>query len=344
MAGEADERFMARALELAKQGLGVVSPNPMVGCVLVHNDAIIAEGWHEKYGGAHAEVNAINQLNDHGILKETTAYITLEPCCHFGKTPPCADLLVKHKIKKVVIANQDIFPLVDGGGIKKLKEGGVEVEVGVLSAEARELNKRFFTRIEKKRPHIILKWAQTADGFIGRENFDSKWISNEHARKTVHKWRAEEDGILVGTNTARYDNPMLNVRHCDGSNPIRMVIDKQLELDESLNLFNQEIPTIIYNYKERKREGDIEWVKVDEGEMLDCIFLDLRQRGVQSVLVEGGGTLLQSFIDKGAWDEARVFYSEKKFGSGIKAPTLDAILEKEETIENDVLKCYKPKD
>src|SRR6478609_11980434 len=197
-----DEQFMQRAFELAKLGAGSVSPNPMVGCVIVHRGEIIGEGWHKKYGEAHAEVNAIDSVKEKKVLNESVVYVTLEPCSHFGKTPPCADLLIQHRVKKVVVSNLDSNPLVSGNGVKKLRAAGIEVVTGILDKAGRELNKRFFTFMEKQRPYIILKWAETADGFIARENYDSKWISNEHSRKLVHQWRTEEDAVLVGSRTA----------------------------------------------------------------------------------------------------------------------------------------------
>ncbi|MEQ9412696.1 MAG: bifunctional diaminohydroxyphosphoribosylaminopyrimidine deaminase/5-amino-6-(5-phosphoribosylamino)uracil reductase RibD, partial [Cyclobacteriaceae bacterium] len=217
-----DKFYMLRAMELAKNGIGHVSPNPLVGCVIVYEGKIIGEGWHGKYGEAHAEVNAVNAVADKSILNGAAVYVNLEPCAHTGKTPPCADLLVKHKVKRVVIANVDPNPLVAGKGIAKLKDAGVEVLTGVLEEAGRELNKRFFTFLKHKRPFVILKWAQTSDGFIARENFDSKWISNEYSRKLVHKWRTEEDSILVGYNTALYDNPKLTARDWTGRNPVRI--------------------------------------------------------------------------------------------------------------------------
>ncbi|MEO9965347.1 MAG: bifunctional diaminohydroxyphosphoribosylaminopyrimidine deaminase/5-amino-6-(5-phosphoribosylamino)uracil reductase RibD [Reichenbachiella sp.] len=340
MSKEKDLIYMQRALELASQGLASASPNPMVGCVIVHNDKIIGEGWHQKYGEAHAEVNAIEQVRNKALLREATAYVTLEPCSHFGKTPPCADLLIKHRIKRVIVANKDSFPLVDGGGIKKLEAAGISVEVGVLSEEGRKLNKRFFTRVERKRPYVILKWAQTQDGFIARENFDSKWISNEKSRKLVHKWRSEEDAIWVGTNTAKYDNPSLNVRDWRGSDPIRIVIDKQLSLDKKLHLFDQEVATICYNLKTNSKEENLEFVKLEDKNLLDEIFFDLRQRGIQSVLVEGGAFLIQSLIDNNYWDEARVFTGDTRFEKGIKAPELALAPSAEEEIEGDQLLTY----
>ncbi|HEY5824526.1 MAG TPA: bifunctional diaminohydroxyphosphoribosylaminopyrimidine deaminase/5-amino-6-(5-phosphoribosylamino)uracil reductase RibD, partial [Cyclobacteriaceae bacterium] len=211
-----DELFIQRTFELAQIGIGQVSPNPRVGAVVAHDGKILGEGWHKKYGEAHAEVNAILSVKDHSLLKESTVYVNLEPCSHFGRTPPCADLLIRHQVKKVVICNVDPNPLVAGQGINKLRDAGIEVVAGVLEAEGRKLNKRFFTLIEKQRPYIILKWAQTADGFVARENYESKWISNDFSRQLVHQWRSEEDAILVGTKTAAHDNPQLDVRDWSG--------------------------------------------------------------------------------------------------------------------------------
>ncbi|HEY1053815.1 MAG TPA: bifunctional diaminohydroxyphosphoribosylaminopyrimidine deaminase/5-amino-6-(5-phosphoribosylamino)uracil reductase RibD, partial [Emticicia sp.] len=229
-----EEKYMLRALQLAEIGRGQVSPNPMVGCVIVHNHEIIGEGWHQKYGSWHAEVNAVNSVQDPSKLTQSTVYVTLEPCSHFGKTPPCADLLVKHQVKKVIICNDDPNPLVAGKGIAKLRAAGIEVEQGLLAEKGRALNARFFTYVEKQRPYIILKWAETADGFIAGENYDPVKISNALSHKLAHKWRSEEDAIMVGTNTARYDNPKLNAREWQGTkNPVRIVLDKRLQLEQS---------------------------------------------------------------------------------------------------------------
>jgi diaminohydroxyphosphoribosylaminopyrimidine deaminase/5-amino-6-(5-phosphoribosylamino)uracil reductase len=224
---------MSRALELARLGFGKVSPNPMVGCIIVCEGKIIGEGFHQQYGGPHAEVNAIHSVKDKTLLKQSTVYVTLEPCAHYGKTPPCAKLLVEHLVKKVIISNVDPNPLVSGKGIEILRSAGIEVETGLLEQEGLELNKRFFKSIRENAPYIILKWAQTADGFIARDDFDSKWISNKISRKLVHKWRSEEDAILVGKNTAKYDNPTLNVRDWVGKDPLRIVIDHELVLDQT---------------------------------------------------------------------------------------------------------------
>lgn len=316
----ADEKYMRRALQLAKLGAGRVSPNPMVGCVIVHDDTIIGEGYHQQYGEAHAEVNAVSSVKDASLFPESTVYVTLEPCAHFGKTPPCADLLVSKKVKKVVIAIQDPFMKVNGAGIKKLKNGGVEVEVGMLSQEAREQNIRFFTYHQKKRPFVILKWAQTADGFIARENYDSKWISNQYSRQLVHKWRTEEDAILVGKNTAIYDNPKLTARSWEGQNPIRIVIDRKLELEKSVHLFNDKAKTLIFNQKTEKTRNNLHYIQYDG--TTEDILKKLYEQKIQSVIVEGGAMTLDSFIKENLWDEARVFSCKTTFGSGIKAPTI----------------------
>ena len=313
---------MHRAMELARLGFGNVSPNPMVGCVIVYNDKIIGEGFHQQYGGSHAEVNAVNSVEDKNKLSESTIYVTLEPCSHFGKTPPCANLLAQYQVKKVVIANIDPNPLVAGKGIEILQNAGIEVEAGILEDEGKDLNKRFLSSFTKKRPYVILKWAETADGFIARKNFDSKWISNEFSRKLVHKWRAEEDAILVGKNTAKYDNPILNVRDWEGKDPLRIVIDHQLELEKNLNLFNGDIPTICYNLERSEVEESLSYVKLKKTSFFHELLADLHKRNIQSLIVEGGANTIQRYIDVGLWDEARVFQSETCFGNGIKSPQL----------------------
>jgi diaminohydroxyphosphoribosylaminopyrimidine deaminase / 5-amino-6-(5-phosphoribosylamino)uracil reductase len=335
---------MQRAIELARLGFGSVSPNPMVGCVIVHEGRIIGEGFHQKYGGPHAEVHAINSVKDSTLLKDATVYVSLEPCAHFGKTPPCAELLVKHKVKKVVISNIDPNPLVAGKGIDILKKSGIAVDTGLLAQDGTDLNKRFFKYLQEKRPYIILKWAQTADGFIARENFDSKWISNEFSRKLAHKWRAEEDAILVGKNTALYDNPTLNVRDWEGHDPLRIVIDHELELDRNLKLFNKEIPTVCYNTKSSFKEKNLEFVQLSTTLFLPGLMTDLHHRKIQSVMVEGGASTIQSIIDARLWDEARVFEAPVCFGAGIKAPQLrQAIFDGREMIQGDTLTYFKRK-
>jgi diaminohydroxyphosphoribosylaminopyrimidine deaminase/5-amino-6-(5-phosphoribosylamino)uracil reductase len=317
-----DELFMQRALDLAAIGRGNVSPNPMVGCVIVHDDKIIGEGFHQKYGGPHAEVHAINAVADQSLLREATVYVTLEPCAHWGKTPPCANLLVEKGVKRVVIAAFDTNPLVGGKGIQILKDAGVEVESGLLEKAARIQNKRFFTQIEKGRPYVILKWAQTADGFVARSDYSSKWISNDSSRQLVHKWRAEEDAIIVGKNTAQYDNPVLNVREWVGKDPVRVVVDSNLQLPKSIKLFDQTIPTICLNTIKSEVDGIVTYIKLPSEFGIESVLAELHQRNIQSLIVEGGTFLLKKFIEAELWDEARVFTSPVKFGAGIVAPTL----------------------
>lgn len=316
-----DIQYMRRALELSEFCRGTTSPNPMVGCVIVYNDQIIGEGWTQPYGQAHAEVQAVNSVSQKELLSEATAYVTLEPCSHYGKTPPCADLLVEKKLKRVVVGAIDINPQVGGKGIKRLEDAGISVTVGVLEAECRAMNIRFFTAIEKHRPYIILKWAQTADGFVARENYDSKWISGPESRALVHQWRAEEDAIMVGTNTAHYDNPRLNVRDWPGKDPVRVVIDKNLRLSTGLNLFDGSQPTLVYNAKKDSSSDCLEYVAVNGEDYLLFILTDLYKRNIQSIIIEGGSALLISFLERNLWDEARVFTAPTEFGRGISAPT-----------------------
>jgi diaminohydroxyphosphoribosylaminopyrimidine deaminase / 5-amino-6-(5-phosphoribosylamino)uracil reductase len=309
--------YMQRALELAQLGLGSVSPNPMVGCVIVYQDRIIGEGWHQKYGEAHAEVNAVNSVKDKSILPESTVYVTLEPCSHFGKTPPCADLLIKHRVKKVVICNEDPFPLVAGRGIKKLQDAGIEVEVGLLAEQGRKINRRFFTKIEKGRPYIILKWAETADGFIAKENFEAVRISNDYSQMLSHKWRSEEDAIMIGTNTAQYDNPSLTVRNWTGRNPTRVVLDLNNRLDRNLNIFGNDTIVISEKGEGRKEKG-----------FLSRLIEKAPSGGLgASLIIEGGTRLLQSFIDEGLFDEIRLFKNNQLFlKNGIKAPDIQGVM------------------
>ncbi len=337
-----DELFMQRAQELARLGIGTVSPNPRVGCVIVHDTKIIGEGWHQKFGEAHAEVNAIRSVSDQSLLKESTVYVNLEPCSHFGKTPPCVDLLIKHHVKKVVISNRDPNPLVGGQGIEKLKAAGIEVTFHVLEKEGSELNKRFFTFIEKQRPYIILKWAQTADRFAAQRNFESKWISNEFSRQLVHQWRSEEDAVLVGTRTASHDNPSLTVRDWSGRNPIRIVIDRFLRLDDHLNLFNREQKTICYNVLKHEEHKNLTLARIEEENFIENLVGDLFKRNIQSVIVEGGAQILQLFIDGSYWDEARVFSSTRIFGEGIQAPIAPGKLTACQKMGTDRLEYFTP--
>jgi diaminohydroxyphosphoribosylaminopyrimidine deaminase/5-amino-6-(5-phosphoribosylamino)uracil reductase len=314
-----DETFIKRCFDLALNGMGSVSPNPLVGCVITHNNEIIGEGWHKKYGGPHAEVNAINSVADKNLLSSATVYVNLEPCAHHGKTPPCADMLVAHRVKKVVISNVDSNELVAGKGIEKLRNAGIEVVTGVLEEEGRYLNRRFFTFMEKRRPYIILKWAETADRFISCNKNGPDRISNEFTQKMVHCWRSEEDAFLVGTQTAEADNPKLSVREWTGRNPIRVVIDRYLRLNHSLHLFDGTQPTIVYNTIKDEENENLRYVRIND---INDIINDLYKKKVQSLVVEGGAITLNLFISAGLWDEARVFTSPLLFDFGVSAPTL----------------------
>lgn len=331
---------MQRALELAVLGQGSVSPNPLVGCIIVCDGKIIGEGWHRKYGEAHAEVNAVNAVADKSFLSKSTVYVNLEPCSHFGKTPPCADMLIREKVKKVVVCNLDPNPLVAGEGIKKLRAAGIDVVTGIHHKQGRELNKRFFTFMEHHRPYILLKWAQSADGYIARKNFDSKWISHELSRQWVHRWRTEEDAILVGQRTAQHDNPQLNVRDWSGRNPVRIVIDRFLKLNDSLHLFDRSQPTLCYNLLKHEEHPNLSLVRLGEADFLQELILDLYRKKIQSVIIEGGAQTLQSFLDAGLWDEARIFVSPKTFEEGIHAPAITGVLRSEEKIQSDRLLFY----
>jgi diaminohydroxyphosphoribosylaminopyrimidine deaminase / 5-amino-6-(5-phosphoribosylamino)uracil reductase len=300
---------MKRCLDLATQGIGHVAPNPMVGAVLVHEDRIIGEGFHQQYGQAHAEVNCIHSVKkeDQSLISKSTIFVSLEPCAHFGKTPPCADLIIEKKIPKVVIGCRDPFEEVDGKGIEKLKAAGIEVVCGVLEKECTEMNKRFFTFHNKKRPYIILKWAESNNAKIAHIGGERILISNEFSNRLVHKWRAEEAAILVGTNTALKDNPELTTRLWKGPNPIRILIDLELIIPSSFSIFNKEARTIIFNNKKNEEEDNLLFYKLDTKEnSIQAIINALYILNLQSVLVEGGSKTLQSFIDSGLWDEARI--------------------------------------
>lgn len=336
---------MKRALELAKLGSGYTSPNPLVGCVIVHNGKIIGEGWHKQYGGPHAEVNAVASVKDKSLLAKSRVYVTLEPCSHFGKTPPCADLLIGHGVRDVVICNTDPNPLVAGRGIKKLLETGAKVQVGILEDEGLELNKRFFTFLNLKRPFILLKWAETADGFIAGANFKQEKISGAAAQRLVHKYRTQEQAIMVGARTALHDNPRLNTRRWNGNHPTRIVIDRQLQLPERLHLFNKSQPTIVYNYKKQEQEHEnLHFVQLTEqGSLLQQLMKDLHQRNILSVMVEGGTYLLESLLQENFWDEALVLRSTSKvLGEGLKSPAMTyGQLIEAKTLDGDLLFRYQ---
>ena len=318
---------MLRCIELAKNGHGNVAPNPMVGCVIVHKDTIIGEGYHVRCGEAHAEVNAIHAVENKELLKEATLYVNLEPCSHHGKTPPCADLIIKNKIPRVVIGNEDTNPEVGGEGVEKLRKAGIDVKTGILEDRCWQLNRRFFTFHEKKRPYIILKWAQSVNGFMDnkRRNKDQSalQISGKEAKMLVHQWRSEEAAIMVGTNTALMDNPRLTVREVEGENPLRIVLDKDLRLPLSLFLFDGTVPTVVFTQQHKEKKENLDFVQIDFSvDVLPQVLSELYQRDVQSVFVEGGSQLLQSLLEEELWDEARVFQSPKIIQDGVSAPDI----------------------
>ena len=337
--------YMNLCLTLAKLGKGYVAPNPMVGCVIVYQGRIIGEGYHQVFGGPHAEVNAINSVRKKSLLKRSTLYVNLEPCSHWGKTPPCSDLIIEHKIPRVIIGSIDSHSKVAGQGIEQLKNAGIKVKVGIMENECKKLNRRFFTFHEKQRPFVLLKWAQTTDGFIDiaphlKTSEKGLWITNEECRKLVHKWRAEEGAIMVGTNTAKIDNPALTTREWTGQNPIRVSIDKELTFPANLQLLDNTVKTIIFTNKEKENQTNIEYITQPEISV-SSIMSALYARDIQSIIIEGGTKLLQSFITANVWDEARVFIGNKRFGEGVKAPVLKAKLYESETIGDSKLNYYR---
>ena len=349
---------MHRCLELANLGAGKVAPNPLVGAVLVHNGKIIGEGFHEKYGQAHAEVNCIQsvRVEDFGLISSSTLYVSLEPCVHFGKTPPCTDLIISKKIPEVVIGCVDPYSEVKGKGIQKLKKAGVKVVMNVLEKECKQLNKRFFTFHLQHRPYIILKWAQSADGKMAGADLARFNISNEFSRRLVHKWRSEEVSILVGTNTAFYDDPELSNRYWQGTNPLRMVADMELRLPSSLKLFDKKIPALVFNRHRHTieeiafhskhplgKEALAYYQVTADVELVHQITHALYKLKIQSVLVEGGAKLLQSFIDENLWDEIRLITNkELKMNEGIASPVFSGIRTEEQDLFSDRIEYFKP--
>ena len=322
------ESFMQRCVDLAYLGQGNVSPNPMVGCVIVKNGLIIGEGYHSEFGGKHAEIKAIESVIDQKEIENSTVYISLEPCVHHGKTPPCVHELINRKIKTAVIGSRDSNPIVGGKGIESLKRVGIEVIENILEEECRKLNKRFFTFHEKRRPYVILKWAQTTDGYLDKNREIGEkgvnWISSPESKVLVHKWRSEEQSILVGRNTILNDNPSLTVREISGKNPTRIVIDSQLQLSKDVNIFSKDAPTLVFNRLKNDKIDGVEWIKISET-TTKHILNELFKRNIQSVLVEGGSRTLQYFIIDNVWDEARVIVGDVKFGDGIKAPVMNKV-------------------
>ena len=337
---------MHRCLDLAQKASGKTAPNPMVGAVLVYNGTIIGEGYHKGYGQPHAEVNCLNSvsINNALFIKESVLYVSLEPCCHFGKTPPCTDVIISKNISHVIVGCRDSYEKVNGTGIEKLKEAGIKVETGILEKECRSVNRRFFCFQEKKRPYIILKWAQTADGFIDISGRNRTKISNEFTDRLVHKWRAEEAAIFVGTNTLIKDDPALTVRLWAGKNPVRIAIDNQGKVPESSKIFDKEALTIIMNkLKNEKNENLIFYARNENESFADAFVRCLNEFKLQSVLIEGGAKMLNTFLDLGLWDEVRVITNTEMIGGvGTKAPLLKNVISiREEMILGDRIAIYK---
>ena len=336
------QKYIKRCIALAKNGLGTTYPNPLVGCVIVYNDQIIGEGWHQKAGESHAEVNAINSVKNKELLSKSTIYVSLEPCSHFGKTPPCADLIIKNNIPNIVIGSLDSNEKVSGRGVKKLIEAGRNVTIGVLEDECKALNKRFFTFHEKKRPYIILKWAESSDGFIAPLNKQTNapiWISNEYSRQITHKWRSEEQAIFVGTQTVLDDNPKLDTRDWYGKNPIRIVLDRSGKINTSFNVFDKSIPTIIVTEQKNLQSTDNLIFKncIFESELAQTICKIGFNFNIQSIIIEGGTQTIQTFLNEELWDEARIFKGKSKLNEGIKAPKIDLSFSTRQSIINDEL-------
>lgn len=330
-----DKKYMFRALQLAQQGGGHASPNPMVGAVVVHEGRIIGEGFHRCCGKAHAEVNAIASVQDQMLLPESTIYVTLEPCSHFGKTPPCANLLIERGIKRVVVGTLDPFEKVSGRGVAMLREAGIEVEVGVLERECRELNKRFFTAHTTGMPWVLLKWAQSSDGFIA-DNKGMVLFSTPMTQALMHRERSMVDAIVVGARTVVVDNPTLTNRHWSGNSPLRVVLDRNLSIPSDCNVLNDGGKTLIYNEKKEEIKGAVEWAELDTTEP-ETWLRDLYRRGVTSVMVEGGANVLQQLIDSGIWNEIRIETAPVTLGGGIKAPQFDMSGATRQVIDGNIL-------
>ncbi len=342
-----EEKYMQRCLQLAHMAEGNTYPNPMVGSVIVCNGKIIGEGYHRKAGEPHAEVNAVNSVKDKSLLKQSTLYVNLEPCAHYGKTPPCSKLIIDMGIPNVVIGCIDSYSEVAGKGVEMMQKAGVMVKTGVLEQESLELNRRFFTFHNKRRPYIILKWAETQDGFIDIERSDENygqptWITSQWARRAVHKQRATEQAILVGTQTALKDNPSLTLRDWAGEQPLRCVIDKRCMLDNAYQLLDKQHPTIVYNLQKEEYMDNLEYVKLSgESDLVTQILNDLWRRNIQSLIIEGGNTTLQSIINAGLWDEAHRYVGDVFFQKGIPAPVFMANVVQTETFGTSRLFVYR---
>jgi diaminohydroxyphosphoribosylaminopyrimidine deaminase/5-amino-6-(5-phosphoribosylamino)uracil reductase len=339
------ETYMQRCIQLALLGAGHVAPNPMVGAVLVHNDRIIGEGYHQEYGGAHAEVNCIANVDEKNkrLIRLSTMYVSLEPCAHFGKTPPCADFIIKHKIPHVVIGCRDPFEQVNGKGTEKLKAAGIDITTGILEKDCMHLNRRFFTFHTQHRPYIIIKWAETRDRRIGNYGNNRLHITNAITNRLVHKWRNDEAAIMVGTNTAAFDDPQLTNRLWSGKSPVRIILDTDLRLSSSLKIFDRSVPTIIFNTRVHEENGSLIYYQItDDVSVVHQVLNGLYQKKINSVMIEGGTKLIQSFIDEGTWDEARVITNNSlEAGDGVPSPVLtNEKLVRKEIIGDDVIQYY----
>ncbi|MGV8915254.1 MAG: bifunctional diaminohydroxyphosphoribosylaminopyrimidine deaminase/5-amino-6-(5-phosphoribosylamino)uracil reductase RibD [Kaistella sp.] len=335
-----DEMYMKRCMELAQKGLGKTYPNPLVGSVIVHNNKIIGEGYHEKAGENHAEINAINSVQNKSLLREATIYVSLEPCAHFGKTPPCANKIVDMEFKKVVIGTLDVHEKVDGKGKQILEEAGIEVVSGILEKECKELNKRFFTFHQKKRPYIILKWAQSADGFLDKD-FKTTQISNALSKQFVHTMRSEEHAILIGSKTALVDNASLTTREISGTNPVRILIDLSLKVPGDFKIYNSEAPTLVFNSEKNSVEDNVKFIKIEKENFLDDLMQKLYEQQIQSVIVEGGSFTLSKFIEADLWDEAVVIKNENiNLVNGTKAPDFNFMPENIKTFRDNIIEFH----
>ena len=339
-----DEKYMAQCLLLAKGGRRLAMPNPSVGALVVYNNKVIGEGSTSPYGESHAEVHAINSVKDKSLLKKAKIYVTLEPCSHFGKTPPCIDLILKHGIPTVIIGNKDPNELVNGKGIEKLKSAGINVVENVLEKECYWLNRRFFTFHKHKRPYVILKWAQTKDGFIDKIRTENEkgifWISNLETKELTHKWRAEEAAICVGTNTVDNDNPFLTVREVLGKNPLRIVIDRKLILKKNASVFNSDSSTLVLNEKLNSKIDNLEYITVDFNNLIQELMNILYKKNIMSVIIEGGKQTLQSFLNENVWDEARVISGNKRLNKGVGSPIIPISPNKSFYYGDDLVNIY----
>jgi diaminohydroxyphosphoribosylaminopyrimidine deaminase/5-amino-6-(5-phosphoribosylamino)uracil reductase len=344
MSETAEDKFMRRCLDLAARAEGMTYPNPIVGSVIVHEGVIIGEGYHLKAGMPHAEVNAVNSVSDKSLLCKSTLYVSLEPCSHSGKTPPCTDFIISNKIPRVVVGTTDTSDKVSGKGISCLREAGCEVITGILEADCRIINRRFFTYHEKKRPYVILKWAQSADGFIDIKRkintpAETNWITGKSERVLVHKWRASEQAILVGAGTVRTDNPRLNVRLWNGNDPIRIILSRSGNLGKYLSANGKDGTIIVFTSDSEMNTGEAKRIVLKENIPSSLQVVEyLYDSGIQSLFIEGGAEILTHFIEYGLWDEARVFTGTANFGEGVKSPSINGVVLSDVSFEMSRLK------